>query len=255
LENPALKDRPAGRYLKRDENRRGSDAMLRTAVAIRHVHFEDLGVFEAVLAGVGYKTHYHDIGVRDLWTIDPLKTDLVMLGAPVGVYEADDYPFLAEQRKFLTTRLAAGRPTFGICLGAQQIAASLGANVASTGVKEIGFSPLSLTEKGQKSPLRHLADVPVLHWHGDAFDIPEGALHLASKARCRHQAFAIGANIMGVQFHPEADACAGLERWLVGHATELAAAGIRPQAMCTGPPLPTSCIPSRRVARLVQFSS
>jgi GMP synthase (glutamine-hydrolysing) len=214
------------------KTRRGSDVMLRTAVAIRHVHFEDLGVFEAVLAGVGYKTHYHDTGVHDLWTIDPLKTDLVViLGAPVGVYEADDYPFLAEQHKFLTTRLAAGRPTFGICLGAQQIAASLGANVAPTGVKEIGFLPLSLTEEGRKSPLRHLADVPVLHWHGDAFDIPEGALHLASTSRCRHQAFAIGANIMGVQFHPEADACAGLERWLVGHATELAAAGIRPQAM------------------------
>jgi GMP synthase (glutamine-hydrolysing) len=203
--------------------------MLRTAIAIRHIHFEDLGTFEAILTGAGYKVHYYDVGVHDLWTLDPVKTELlIVLGGPVGVCETDAYPFLAEERDLLKVRLAANRPTFGICLGAQQIAAALDATVAPTGVKEIGFSELSLTDAGRNSPLRHLADVPVLHWHGDAFVIPERADHLAATPLCRNQAFALGANVLGVQFHPEANACGGLERWLVGHAVELAAAGIDP---------------------------
>ncbi len=206
--------------------------MLKTAAAIRHVHFEDLGTFEAVLADAGYEVQYLDIGVHDLSALDPVATDLVVvLGAPVGVYETDAYPFLEQERSLLSKRLSADRPTFGICLGAQQIAASLGTLVAPTGVKEIGFSPLTLTEAGKNSPLRHLAGVPVLHWHGDASAVPDGAAHLAATAICVNQAFSAGPNIMGVQFHPEADACGGLERWLIGHAAELAAAQIDPRTL------------------------
>ena len=69
----------------------------------------------------------------------------------------------------------------------------------------------------------------MLHWHGDTFGIPANATHLAATEACAHQAFACGPNIMAVQFHPEVDACAGLERWLIGHAAELAAAHIDPQ--------------------------
>lgn len=204
--------------------------MLRTAIALRHVHFEDLGTFEAVLSGAGYKLHYHDAGLCDLAALDPLRPDLLaVLGAPVGVYETGTYPFLAEERALIAARLAAKRPVFGICLGAQQIAAVLGAKVAPSGVKEIGFSPLVLTQAGRAGPLRHLEDVAVLHWHGDAFEIPAGADLLASTPLCAAQAFAIGRTVMGVQFHPEADACGGLERWLIGHACELAAAGIDPR--------------------------
>lgn len=204
--------------------------MSKTAVAIRHIHFEDLGTFDAVLMRAGYAVRYFDIGCDDLATLDPIKTELlIVLGAPVGVYETDAYPFLADERALLKVRLAAKLPTFGICLGAQQIAAALGAKVAPTGIKEIGFAPLTLTEAGRNTPLRHLADVPVLHWHGDTFAIPDDAMHLAATPACRNQAFAIGSSIMGVQFHPEADACGGLERWLIGHAAELAAAGIDPR--------------------------
>ena len=71
----------------------------------------------------------------------------------------------------------------------------------------------------------------MLHWHGDAFAIPEGADHLAATPLCRNQAFALGTNVLGVQFHPEADASGGLERWLVGHAVELAAAGVDPRIL------------------------
>ncbi len=204
--------------------------MLKTAVALRHVAFEDLGSFEAVLAAAGYRVHYHDIGVHELWTLEPVTTELVIvLGGPIGVYETETYPFLAEELDFLRARLEADRPTFGICLGAQLIAAALGAVVSPSGVKEIGFSPLTLTSSGEACVLRHLKDVQVLHWHGDMFEIPEGGDRLAETAVCANQAFAFGRNVMGVQFHPEVDATSGFERWLIGHAAELAGAGIDPR--------------------------
>ena len=91
-----------------------------------------------------------------------------------------------------------------------------------------------MTEAASATPLRHLAPTPVLHWHGDTFDLPEGATHLASTALCRNQAFAVGSNILGLQFHPEADPAAGIEPWLIGHAAELASAGIDPRALRDG---------------------
>lgn len=204
--------------------------MLRTAIAIRHVHFEDMGSFEAVLSGAGYKLHYHDPGKVDFATSDPAESDLlVILGGPVGVYETDAYPFLAEERALIRRRLDAGRPILGICLGAQQIAAALGAKVAPMGHKEIGFSELTLTDAGRVGPLRHLEGVPVLHWHGDAFETPREADNLATTPLCATQGFALGRNVLALQFHPEADACSGLENWLVGHASELAHAGIDPR--------------------------
>lgn len=199
----------------------------KTALAIRHVHFEDLGVFENVLAEADYAIRYHDVGIDRIEEVDPLAADLlIVLGGPVGVYETDAYPFIEDELRLLKARLAEGRPTLGICLGAQLIAAALGARVAPMGHKEIGFSPLTLSEAGRAGPLCHLDGVPVLHWHGDAFEIPEGAQNLASTPLCPTQAFALGPNILGLQFHPEVDAGAGIKRWLVGHAAELAGAGI-----------------------------
>lgn len=217
--------------------------MIKTAVAIRHIHFEDLGSFEAVLTAAGYKIHYYDLGVNELWTLDPPLPDLlIVLGGPVGVYETDAYPFLLEEKRILEARLTAGRPTLGICLGAQQIAAALGTRVAPSGVKEIGFHELTLTEAGRQGPLRHLEGISVLHWHGDTFAIPNGAVNLASTPLCATQGFALGRNVLGLQFHAEVDACTGIERWLIGHAAELASVEIDPRklredAKRLGPPL------------------
>lgn len=203
-----------------------------TASVLRHVHFEDLGTFAPVLSRAGFQTRYIDIGVEGLAERNPLEPDLVVvLGGPIGVYETTAYPFLRGELELLGTRLAAGRPTFGICLGAQLMAHALGAAVAPTGTKEIGFSPVTLTAAGETSPLRHLRDVSVLHWHGDAFAIPSSADHLAATSICAAQAFSKGPNIMGVQFHPELEAERGFERWLIGHAAELSAAKIDPRAL------------------------
>ena len=202
--------------------------MQKSAVAIRHVPFEDLGTFVQPLAQAGYALRYCDVGVDDLATVAPVETDLIIaLGGPVGVYETRSYPFLVDEMQLLKERLAADRPTLGICLGAQIMAAALGAGVAPGDEKEIGFAPLTLTEAGAAGPLAHLTDTPVLHWHGDRFEMPAGAERLAETAACDHQAFALGPNILGLQFHPEADG-ERIERWLIGHACELAAAGIDP---------------------------
>ncbi|MGE3363087.1 MAG: glutamine amidotransferase [Rhizobiaceae bacterium] len=206
--------------------------MARTATAIRHIHFEDLGVFDAVLRKAGYDIQYHDIAAHGIGEFDPLKPDLVVvLGGPIGVYETDAYPLLVDERALLKSRLAAERPTLGICLGAQLMADALGAKVEPTGVKEIGFSALTLTPAGTGGPLRHLSGVHVLHWHGDTFAIPNGADHLAETAICRNQAFSMGPNILGLQFHAEADTSRSIEQWLIGHAVELAAAGIDPRTL------------------------
>ncbi|HET6378204.1 MAG TPA: glutamine amidotransferase [Methylocella sp.] len=206
---------------------------MKTAAVIRHVHFEDLGTFAEPLVEAGYHYQYYDIG-RDRLP-DALAPDLlIVLGAPVGVYEDDKYPFLCGELDLLKARLANGAPTFGICLGAQLIAGALGAKVFPSGLKEIGWGPVDLTQAAASTPLGHLAQTPVLHWHGDTFDLPPGAVHLASTAKCRNQAFGIGTNILGVQFHPEVDPAAGIEPWLIGHAAEIGAAGIGPRALREG---------------------
>jgi GMP synthase (glutamine-hydrolysing) len=206
--------------------------MSKIALAVRHIHFEDLGTFEGVLEEAGYETRYCDACIDDLVALDPLEPDLVIvLGGPVGTYETSAYPFLSDEISLLEKRLAGDRPTFGICLGAQLIATALGAQVKPTGIKEIGFAALSLNDAGQEGPLGQLANIPVLHWHGDMFDIPNGAMRLAATALCANQAFSVGRNIMGVQFHPEVDAGRAFERWLVGHASELSGAGIDPREL------------------------
>lgn len=203
--------------------------MTRTATAIRHVHFETLGTFEKVLEDAGYVLEYADVATGDLDRVDPLRPDLlVVLGGPVGVYETGTYTFLESELALIKLRLDAGMPLLGICLGAQLIAASLGAKVGPTGVKEIGFAPIDLTEAGTSGPLRYLDGVSVLHWHGDAFELPEGAELLATTS-VANQAFSHGRNVLGVQFHPEADTNHDLEAWLIGHAAELAGAGVDPQ--------------------------
>lgn len=200
-----------------------------TAIAVRHVPFEDLGIFGPLLEGRGYRVSYLDAGIDPLGPEALLSADLVVvLGGPIGVYETESYPFLVDEKRAIAARLEAGGPTLGVCLGAQLIADVLGADVTPTGRKEIGYAPLTLTDAGRASALAPLDGLPVLHWHGDQFAIPDGAARLAETPGFPNQAFALADRVLGLQFHLEADP-AQLERWLIGHAHELAVAGIDPR--------------------------
>ena len=199
------------------------------AIAVRHVHFEDLGAFGNALRRHGYDVRYCDAGLDDIGGLDPLAPDLIIvLGGPIGAYQELAYPFLGQELALLERRLAAAQPTLGICLGAQLMARALGARVYPAPTKEIGWSKLGLSEAGRNGPLRHFAGVPVLHWHGDTFDLPNGAELLASTEVCANQAFSFGHHALACQFHPEISRH-GFERWLIGHASDIAAVpGISP---------------------------
>ncbi len=198
---------------------------MKNATVIRHLAFEDLGSLAEALNQQDYAIKYLEAGVDNLASIDPLTTDLVViLGGPIGAYDDQDYPFLVDELRLLESRLRADLPTLGICLGAQLMARALGAKVYPGSDKEIGWSPLELSQEGMHSSLAHLAAeyTAVLHWHGDTFDLPVGSTHLASSSKYQNQAFSWGKRGLALQFHPEVTA-RNLERWFIGHACEIGA--------------------------------
>jgi GMP synthase (glutamine-hydrolysing) len=199
----------------------------RSAVALRHVAFEDLGLLAPIMEREGWNVAFCEAPVDDLSHSSIRDADLlIVLGGPIGVYETDSYPFIVREIDLLERRLAQGLPTLGICLGAQLMAKALGARVYAGPVKEIGWGSVTLSDAGHASSLKPLAEgAPVLHWHGDTFDLPASAMRLASNRNYENQAFAVGNSALALQFHLEADP-RQLEEWYVGHSVELAAAKI-----------------------------
>ncbi len=195
---------------------------MKSVVAIRHVHFEDLGAFTPALLAAGYDIRYKDAGIDALGPTDIGDPELlVILGGPVGAYQDATYPFLKEELKLLEKRLAADRPTLGICLGAQLMARALGAKVYPGRIREIGWGAVELSESGRKSCLHELLGIAMLHWHGDTFDLPLHSTRLASTSAYRNQAFSHGQHALALQFHAEVPQGA-MERWFIGHASEIA---------------------------------
>lgn len=200
---------------------------MKTAVALQHLAFENSGLIENILAQRGYRLQNCDATLDNLTKIQIDKSDLVIiLGGPIGVYDEKQYPFIKDELALIEQALKLHKPMIGICLGAQLIATAMGAKVKSMGRKEIGFSCLELTEAGKKSPLGLIDTTPVLHWHGDEFEIPQQATRLAETPICPNQAFSYD-NVLALQFHLEAN-LDYFEHWLVGHACELAQAKIVP---------------------------
>jgi GMP synthase (glutamine-hydrolysing) len=200
----------------------------RTAVALRHVAHEDLGLLAQVLPDVGFAVTYRDTQRDDLSDPTIAAADLlIVLGGPFGAYETEAYPFLAREIGILERRFARGGATLGICLGSQLMAKALGARVYPGPVKEIGWGKVELTAEGRASALRPLGDegAVVLHWHGDTFDLPEGATRLAANTNYQNQAFSYDDRALALQFHLEADG-AVLEKWYSRNAGDLAAAQV-----------------------------
>jgi len=178
----------------------------RTAIVIRHVLFEDLGLLAALLDERRYRIDYLDAGVDDLTDARVTDADLlIVLGGPIGVGDLTTYPFLHQEIDLLASRLDQRRPTLGICLGAQLIATALGAPVRPSGSVEIGYAPLTLTNQGRRSPLAAIEHTPVLHWHGDRFETPDGAVNLAATDHTPNQAFSLDDHVLALQFHLEVD--------------------------------------------------
>lgn len=205
---------------------------MNSALVLRHIAFEGLGCLSDVLAEQGYQVQMVDAPLQSFRQLDAIAPDLVIiLGGPIGAFDEVPYPFLLEELEFIRARLASGKPILGICLGAQLIARALGAGVAPMGHKEIGFSPVVLTQAGAGSVLAPLAaPTPVLHWHGDQFEIPAQATLLAATQACPHQAFSVGTQVLALQFHLEVMP-QELELWLVGHAGDLYREDIDPCAL------------------------
>ena len=200
---------------------------MRHALIVRHAPHEGVAGFRAPIEAAGYGCTRIDIGDPDFGTADFLTPDLlVLMGGPMGVYEDAAHPWIDGEIARIAARLAAGRPTIGVCLGAQLIAAALGAAVYPGPVHEIGFAPVTLSTVGGSGPLRHLADTPVLHWHGDTFDLPDQCELLASSAVYPHQAFRRGRTLLALQCHPEMGDDPRIVRWIEEGADALAAAGV-----------------------------
>jgi len=188
---------------------------MKRALIVRHTPFEGAAGFRLPIEQAGYDFHRINVSDPEFPAFDWLDPDLVVvMGGPMGVYERAAYPWIDGEIIGLALRIAAGRPTLGVCMGSQLIAAALGSKVYPGPVKEVGFAPIALTQAGQKSPLRHLDNVSLLHWHGDTFDLPPGAERLAETDNYANQGFRIGDSLLALQFHPEMGEDPRFGEWL-----------------------------------------
>jgi len=172
---------------------------------LQHANYEGPGEIEAWAQERG-----HTISVTHLWDGDALSARdsfdlLVVMGGEMNIYQDRDWPWLKPERAFIKATLAAGKPVVGICLGSQLISDALGGRVTQNPQIELGWQPVNFTPEARA----FLPDLPgqatVLHWHGDTYSLPEGAIRLASTAVCLEQGFVIPGKCLGLQFHLEVD--------------------------------------------------
>ena len=150
---------------------------------------------------------------------------VVVLGGPMNVYEEDKYPFLRGENELIREAVNKNIPFLGICLGAQLLAKALGGKIRPNVSKEIGFMSVYLTDEAREDRLfQHInKHLPVFQWHGDTFDLPEGAIKLATSTTCRNQAFRYG-NLYAVQFHMEVTS-EMVRQWAIEYKEELDSLG------------------------------
>jgi GMP synthase-like glutamine amidotransferase len=195
-------------------------------LVFQHDPFEDLGFFAEVLEkqGADYRVVrlFHGETPAENW--EQVKA-LIILGGPMNVDDEQSFPFLRWEKRIIRAAIDESVPMLGVCLGAQLIASTLGTPVFHGGVKEIGWSQISITLHGQVDSL--LGYMPesatVFQWHGDGFELPPSAILLASSVNYRTQAFRLGKTIYGLQFHLEVTPKM-IERWIDERSKDLALA-------------------------------
>lgn len=170
---------------------------------LQHVPFEGLGSIEAWLLANGYEiTATRFFQSPQLPTVTDIDL-LVVMGGPMSVNDEAVYPWLVEEKRFIRRVVEAGTPVLGICLGAQLIADALGGEVFANAVKEIGWFPIRSVPSTNSTTFRFPEQTAVFHWHGETFRLPPQAIRLAESAGCKNQAFQIGSQVIGLQFHLE----------------------------------------------------
>jgi GMP synthase (glutamine-hydrolysing) len=169
-------------------------------LVLRHEPFEHLGHFASILEENHVKYDYHELGETP-----PQKTHsaLIIMGGPMSAN--DNLPGLHDELDLIRRALDDDVPMLGICLGSQMIAKALGARVYRNERLEIGWEPVWFTDAAQDDALFGGMASPetFFHWHGETFDLPDGAEGLAYSEKCRHQAYRYGRKVYGIQFHPE----------------------------------------------------
>lgn len=189
----------------------------------QHVPYEPLGTFNPLLKQYGLRIRYVNFGrFPDLQPNLKGYGGLVILGGPMCLDQMDRYPHLKHEVHMVEEAMRLNIPVLGICLGAQVISHALGARVYPNEEKEIGWYDVRLTDHGMQDPVfkKFSQNEKIFQWHGDTFDLPRGAKHLASTTTCNNQAFVYGCNVYGFQFHMEVDE-AMISRWLrVPHHVE-----------------------------------
>ncbi len=172
---------------------------------LQHEHFEGTANIGRWAVEQGYELSHTRLYKGEVLPKEHEYNWLVIMGGTMGVYQEDRFPWLVEEKKFVRKAIESGRKVLGVCLGAQLIASALGAPVFPGPEKEIGWFPVQRTNAGAHA--LWFAGVPesfiTLHWHGDTFDLPSGAVQLASSAAYQNQAFQYGASVLALQFHLE----------------------------------------------------
>ena len=173
---------------------------------LKHVPNEDAGTILDFLKDKKIPHQGVNLYDGDAFPMIEETRAVISLGGPMNADEEDKFPFLKEEKVFLKEAIARDLPCLGVCLGSQLLARSLGASVYKARQEEIGWDKVTLSSEAKKDTLFSVipdAKFQVLQWHGDTFDLPRGAVHLASSRPVPNQAFRFGDKIYGLQFHVE----------------------------------------------------
>ncbi len=187
---------------------------------LQHVSFEGPGYIETWASEAGHSLSHTPLFDGTPPPVPERYDWLIVLGGPMSIHDEAEYPWLIAEKRYIRRVIESGKPVLGICLGAQHLAEALGAPVFRNREREVGWFPVQRVDSGSRSGFFPLLspELVSLHWHGETFGLPEGAVRLARSEVCENQAFSWGDRVLALQYHPEATP--ELVRSLSRHAPE-----------------------------------